>query len=339
MRPRTTLCSQFAYSMLAARCDLIIVVGLAIGLASNAGVSAQAVPPAAIDQFQEVVGNRVEAVTILGCDYGEASGLYSFRGGRVANLSISKIGGGGDVSEARPLGSGELTWAPVLLGNLGYISAKNQFESGVLEGNEMRFDTVGVQGGFGGRLYLTRGLSLAPTISGIYGHSENEFIPHNSFGEGISSAASGKYVDWKLDTWSVVPGVELNYNFSWNRIRFELGSRYEFFHTETFESSSPFVVVNGDSQTWENKMDVDAPLGLKLLGRELHTGGFVSRTELFGGIAQGLNANHVYTFNTRLVADLLGAVWKVRWLGVGFTYFLADRFNGWSAGIDMKFRF
>jgi hypothetical protein len=146
-------------------------------------------------------------------------------------------------------------------------------------------------------------------------------------------------VDWKIDTWSVVPGCELNYAFSWNRILFELGSRYEFFHTETFESSTPFVEVEGDSQTWENKMDVDAPLGLKLFGRELHAGGFVSRTELFGGIAQGVNANHVYTFNTRLVVDLLGAVWKVRWFGAGFTYFLADHFDGWSAGIDMRFRF
>jgi hypothetical protein len=84
---------------------------------------------------------------------------------------------------------------------------------------------------------------------------------------------------------------------------------------------------------------VDAPLGLKLLGRELHTGGFASRTELFGGAAEGLNANHLYTFNGRLVLDLLGAVWKVRWVGLGFTYFLTDHFSGWSAGVDMRFRF
>jgi hypothetical protein len=316
----------------------LIPSGLITGLAA-ATVAAQGVPPAAIDQFQQVVGNRVEAVTILGGDYGAAGGLYTFRGGRVADLSVSKIGGGGDVAEKRPLGIGDLEWAPVLLGNLGYISAKNEFESGVLQGNELRFDTLAVQGGFGARFYFTEGLSLAPTIGGIYGYTENEFLANNAFGQAIKSAASGQYVDWDIDTWSVVPGVELKYTFAWKRIAFELDSRYEYFHTETFDSTSPLIKVQGDSQTWENKLDVDAPLGLKFLGRELHTGGFVSRTELFGGAAEGLDANHLYTFNGRLVLDLLGAVWKVRWVGLGFTYFLADQFSGWSAGVDLKFRF
>jgi hypothetical protein len=161
----------------------------------------------------------------------------------------------------------------------------------------MQFNTLGVEAGLGARFYLTEKLSLAPTIAGIYGHTENEFIAHNTFGQAIKEAATGQYVDWNIDTWSVVPGLELKYSLSWNRTAFEFSSRYDFFHTESFESSSPVVTVKGDSQTWENKLDVDAPLGLTFLGRELHTGGFVSRTELFGGIAEGLNANHIYSFN------------------------------------------
>jgi len=47
----------------------------------------------------------------------------------------------------------------------------------------------------------------------------------------------------------------------------------------------------------ENKLDVGVPLGWKLFDQELHTGGFFSRTELFGNAAEGLNENHIYTVN------------------------------------------
>jgi Solitary outer membrane autotransporter beta-barrel domain len=292
-----------------------------------------------MEQLEDVVGDRVEAVTILGGDYGAAGGLYAFRGGKVANVSVSKFGGNGDVASPRPLGIGTLTWAPVLQGNLGFISADNRFESGFLDGNEMQFDTLAVQGGGGARFYITDHISLAPLVSGIYGHTENEFVAHNAVGQAVKTAATGRLVDWEIDTWSFLPGAEFKYDWAWRRTVFQFGSRYNFIHTESFHSSSPLVEVRGDSHTWENKLDVDVPLGWKVFGRELRTGGFVSRTELSGGIAEGLNANHFYTFNGRLVVDLLGAVWKVRWLGLGSSYFLADHFSGWTAGLDVRFQF
>jgi hypothetical protein len=40
-----------------------------------------------------------------------------------------------------------------------------------------------------------------------------------------------------------------------------------------------------------------------------------------------------------LVLDLLGKVWKVRWLGIGYSYFWGDHFNGWSVGVDLRLKF
>jgi len=87
-------------------------------------------PPDALQQFQEVVGNRIEAVNILGGDYAAMGGIYTFRGGSIADLSISKIGGSGDVASAKPLGIGSLQWAPVLQGNLGMVTAENECKTG-----------------------------------------------------------------------------------------------------------------------------------------------------------------------------------------------------------------
>jgi hypothetical protein len=88
-----------------------------------------------------------------------------------------------------------------------------------------------------------------------------------------------------------------------------------------------------------NKLDVDVPLGLKILGRELHTGGFVSRTEVFGDAAHGLNTDYAYTANGRLVFDFLGKLWKLKWFGLGASYFWGHDLGGWSAGVDMRFQF
>jgi len=94
-----------------------------------------------------------------------------------------------------------------------------------------------------------------------------------------------------------------------------------------------------DGNPWANKLDVDVPLGLKILGHELHTGGFFSRTEVFGDAARGLNTEYVYTAKARLVLDFLGKLWKVKWLGLGVSYFWGHEFSGWSAGLDMRFQF
>ena len=296
-------------------------------------------PPDALQQFQTVVGNRVEAVNILAGDHTAAGGIYTFRGGSLAELSITKLGGGGEVASLQPLGLGSLQWAPVLLGNVGKVSAENTFKTGYLAGNQMTYDTLAVQAGGGAAFYFTDHLSLTPTISGIYGNVENAFHPQNANGDYLEAVGHGTLVNWTMDTWSVVPALELAYEWKWRRTTFQFSSQYTFFHTESFQSSSPILDINGDSSTWANKLDVDVPLGLKVFGRELHSGGFFSRTEVFGNAAGGLNTDHIYTVNGRLVLDFLGKIWKVKWLGLGASYFWGKDMGGWTAGVDLCFQF
>src|SRR5258708_4000504 len=253
----------------------VIRVFHASPLLANVAVPAFAqpvVPPQAIAQFQQVVGNRAEAAIILGGDYGATGGIYTFRGGRVAELSVAKLGGGGNVSSPRPLGMGDIQWAAVLQGNLGHFTADNDFSDGYLQGNRLSYDVLAVQGGFGARFYFNDHFSLAPTISGIYGHTENEFKARNALGEAVKAAASGTFVDWTIDTWSVQPGLDLDYGWLWGRTTFDFSSRYNYFYTESFNSSSPVVCVSGGAQTWQNKLDAGVPLGWKVIGRQFHHG-------------------------------------------------------------------
>jgi hypothetical protein len=136
-----------------------------------------------------------------------------------------------------------------------------------------------------------------------------------------------------------VPGLELQYALTQGRTTFTYDSRFTYFHTKNYTSTSTLVKVTGDSRTWTNLIDVDVPLGTKLYGRELHTGGFFSRTEIAGGAAQGMNENHIYTTNGRLVLDIPDRTWHVRWIGLGVSYFWGSHFDGWSVGADMRFQF
>jgi len=71
----------------------------------------------------------------------------------------------------------------------------------------------------------------------------------------------------------------------------------------------------------------------------MRTGGFFSRTELYGDLEHGLNTDHVYEIHGRLVLDFLSQLWIVKWIGVGGSYLWGSNFNGWSVGADVELKF
>ena len=147
-------------------------------------------------------------------------------------------------------------------------------------------------------------------------------------------------VDYNVDTWTIRPAADFQYVYTWRRTIFTLNSDPAYFHTESFNASNPNMNVNGNSETWMNKIDVDVPLGKDLWGHELRTGGYFSRTEFYGDIQNGLNLNHLYEIHGRLVLDYLNQLWKVQWIGIGCSYLWGNGgFTGYSIGLDIAFQF
>src|ERR1017187_7706939 len=197
-----------AFTARLAACRHVLLALLLIVLLPAAACAQPVLPPDLVQQIQQVVGDRIEAVSILAGDYAAAGGIYTFRGGTLADLSITKVGGGGEVASPKPLGLGSLEWAPVLLGNVGLVSANNTFQTGYLAGNQMTVDTLAIEAGFGVAIFFTEHLSLSPTLSGIYGRVQNSFDAQNANGELVASVGGGTVVDWTLDTWSLVPALD-----------------------------------------------------------------------------------------------------------------------------------
>ena len=293
-------------------------------------------------QFNNVVGSRVETLTILGGDYGVSGGSFkSFRdpNGKT-ELSLNKFGGYGDIGDPQPIGNTGIGFQPRLQGEMGYSEAKKVYTSGDLQGDVTKYKTFAIQFGGGGRFWFGDHFSVAPTFMGMYGHSKNIYTANNPDTLALAPEADSLgYINWTADTWTVRPAGNIQYVYTWHRTIFTLSSDYTYYHTESFHTSTSLLKINGDSETWKNQIDVDVPLGKMLWGHELRTGGYFNRQELFDGIKSGMGTDHLYEIHPRLVLDFLGELWKVQWIGIGGSYMWGGPISGWSFGADIAFRF
>jgi hypothetical protein len=312
-------------------------IAFTASLAGITGVFAQAsnaVPSANL----ALGGDRIESLVVLGVDNAASGGLYSFRNSTPFDLKVSKLGGSGDIGDPRPLGVGGLTWNPTVGGNIGGIEGENNAshaQGPLAFSASMR----GVEFGGGVRIWFNDRFSTALNVSGIYSRAEGSFAGFTSAAQPapVPLPATGAF-DWSLDTWSVAPGADLKYYWRFSRAELFFRSTFTYFHTESFNASSPLINLSGDSETWENRLDLDIPLGKYLFGRELHTGGHIDHTGLFGSVRDGLNTNHLYMVNGRLVVDMTESYPWLTWLGVGLTYTWSGNLSGWSVGIDARLK-
>ncbi|HTL57129.1 MAG TPA: hypothetical protein VL361_15715 [Candidatus Limnocylindrales bacterium] len=302
--------------------------------------------PEVVSQFNRSVTLSIDATTVLAGDNAFGGGSFWASTSRAdADLNVSKFGGSGDVGDPRPLGLLGIQWQPRLQGSMGYLTYKNDFKAAPLSGDENKYTTYAVDFGGGARFWFDDHLSLAPTISGIYGHTKNEYSAFSSLSRANYAAADqAGLINWDVDTWTIVPATELSYQWTWRRVTFTASSSFNYFHTEDFHSSSSKVSIKSDSETWENKFDVDVPIGATLLSREVHVGGYYSWTGFYGDLREGfsesqLKVNGVNEIHGRVVLDVLNKLRKLKWLGVGGSYFWGDQFTGWSIGVDASFKF
>jgi hypothetical protein len=304
------------------------------------------ITPDQANEIRNAIGNRVEALAILAGDYGITGGDFrttgKFQGGESidAEMLVTKLGGAGDFGMPRPVGNLGVGWQGRLQGNMGYIEATNHLHSPLLEGDVNTFKEYAVEFGGGARLWVSDGLSLAPTVLGMYGHTVNAYTANSPFMQAnLVRAIDMGLVNWSIDTWTLRTALNIQYLITWDRTRIKLSSEPTYYHTESFNSSNAHVSLTGDSQSIATTVDIDIPLGVELFGHELRSGGELARTDFFGNLRTGLNVDHIDEIKGRVVLDFLNELWKVQWIGVSASYAWGTSFTGWTAGLDVVFRF
>ncbi len=304
------------------------------------------VTPSQASQLRDAIGGRIEALTILGGDYGIAAanfrstGKFSFGETSDATLAVTKLGGSGDFGDPQPLGSLPVGWQPRLQGNMGWLDGTQHLHSSLVEGDTTAIKAYGIEFGGGARLWVNERLSFAPTLMGLYGHMSETYTANSAFMRAnLDTATRLGLVDWDVDTWTFITGVDIQYLITWDRTIITLSSNPVYYHTESFAGSTGHPQVNGDSETWANIVDVDIPTGVQLYGHELRTGGYYRWTGLYDGISNGLHESSLNEVHGRLVLDFLNQLWKVQWIGLGASYLWGGHITGWTVGADVVFRF
>ena len=320
---------------------------IAAALAALAPLCAECqITPEQASQLRDATGDRVEALTILGGDYGIAgasfrsTGKFSFGESADASIAVTKLGGSGDIGDPQPLGSLAVGWQPRVQGNMGSLDGTQTLHSSLVEGDVTEIRTYGIEFGGGARFWVTDRLSFTPTVMGLYGRSSESYTANSAFMRAnLDKARELGLVDWEADTWTVITGVDIEYVMRWDRTIVSLSSLPVYYRTETFQSSNTHVNIRGDSGSWSNTIDVDIPLGMQFYGHELRSGGYYRWIGFYGDLKDGFQRSNLNEIHGRVALDFLNQLWKVQWIGIGASYLWGPNITGWSAGLDVVFRF
>lgn len=319
----------------------------ALLLLSGIPVAAQAqISPVQETQIQNTIGARVEALTILGGDFGLSDGTFHSSSARRSGppsgveTGVTKLGGDGEIGDPMPLGDLNVGWQPRIQGNMGWLESTSYPRSPEQLGDSSMLETFAMEFGGGARFWTSRSLSFAPTVMVLYGRTDDTYSAQSAFGrQNLAQLRQLGVVDWSIDTWTVRPALNIQYVVALDRALITLSSDPTGFFTHGFNRSNIHVTVGGDSGYVTNKIDLDIPLDIELDGHELRSGGYLSRTDLLGDLQKGLDVQHLYELHGRIVLDFLNQLWKVQWLGLGASYIWGTNISGWTVGADVTFRF
>ena len=297
----------------------------------------QSLPPGALQQLDTAIGQRVEATAVLGTqNIASRAGLgWSLNG---ADGSIYKIPWNFQLRDPAALGDSGMTWAPVIDGGLGYGWFVNHFQNNVLSGNESDFRTVALGLGVGPRFYFgDSGFSVLPAFGLLYAYTDNDFKAHTPLGQQV--VADGQYVNWNVQTISLVPSFEVQYKKRFGPWTPKVTSAFAYYNTQPISRSTDALSFRSNSTVWANKMDLDYLTAWKLYDCPVHFGGDVGRTDLFQGLRGALGTDHYYETDGRMTLDVLGRFWKVKSVGLSGGYFWCGAFNGYSIGLEGSLKF
>jgi hypothetical protein len=305
---------------------------LFVGLAVRAQM-----PPGAVQQLDTAIGQRVEATAVLGTQsIASRAGLgWSLNG---ADGSIYKIPWETEWQDPQPLGDSGLLWAPVFEGGVGCGWFANHFNNNALTGNESDFRTVALSLGVGPRFYFgDSGFSVLPAFSLLYAYTDNDFDAHNALGQQV--VADGRYVNWNVQTISLVPSFELQYKKTFGRWTPKVTSAFACYNTQPISRSTDALSFRSDSKVWANKFDLDYLTAWKVRDCPVHFGGDAGRTDLYQGLRGALGTDHYYETDGRVTLDVLGKLWKVKSVGLSGGYFWCGAFSGYSVGLEGSVKF
>jgi hypothetical protein len=238
------------------------------------------------------------------------------------------------------LGDTSVGWQPRVLGSAGYLESTEHIATPLLAGDISKTYASSVEFGGGARFWMDDHLSFAPSVMLLYGHTAESYTANSTYAQAnLGTLKQLGLIDWNVDTLSLRPALNAQYVQPIDRTLLTLSIDGAAFLTHSISGANERIEVAGDSGFLTYKADIDIPLGVAIDGHEVRSGGYISHTQLFGQLEEGLAVDHLNEVHARFVLDFLNEVWKVQWIGIGASYVWGPEFAGWTVGADISFRF
>jgi hypothetical protein len=180
---------------------------------------------------------------------------------------------------------------------------------------------------------------VLPAFGLLYAYTENDFDAATETGRAIERSVDGRLVNWHTHTLTFIPSLEVRYRPTFGRVTLELTSTFTYFATIPVARSTDAYSFTGESQIWNNRLEVYVVTPWAIAGWPVVTGAFIDRGELFGGIRDSLKADHFYSTGAHVALDPRGRLWKLTRIGLAGSYFWSSAFSGWTLGIDWNVAF
>lgn len=240
-----------------ARASVVLALVCVLGSRAEAQIS-----PEQVREIRASLADRIEALTILGGDFGFSGARLTVAGevfpGERADekLSGAKFGGAGDIGAPRPLADSDIGWQGRLQGDMGHLDWTDDLRSSLLSGDRSKFSASAIEFGGGARFWFGDSLSLAPSLMGVYGHVSNEYDARSGFARSnFERLRQLGLIDWQVDVWSLRPAVNIQYLATVDRAVVTLSSDLTYFYTQGFAKSNSHVEIGAHSGFVTNKVE------------------------------------------------------------------------------------
>jgi Solitary outer membrane autotransporter beta-barrel domain len=229
-------------------------------------------------------------------------------------------------------------YAPFMSGSFGYFEDTEQ----VLLGNppdESHFKAFSISLGAGIKLELIKKyLWLIPEIDLIYGQTWNEHQYNSVISNTIiKPVLDGILFNWKVDTWTYAPALQLAFEHPVRVVTFGLDTKFTYLDIRTIKTDYPEQEVRSGSSLWRNRLRFEFPLGISAFDLPLSLRGDFSRVDMAGDVAKPLKESFFYEVGSELAFDTAKSVSWLKSLSIGGSYTFSSRITGWSIRLGYKF--
>lgn len=292
-------------------------------------VKAQLDPDSIRTLNNNLANDAVSAVEVFSAGNTIATGTFDYDNPGSSDVKFSTF----KLPLSYAFGSPTNRFRPLVGAYVGYFDLSQDVTGFGPPTGELRVRSWTATAGGGVECRINDWLSVSPRLMLAYSHvweNYNRDVPPGD-------PTTGLLFDWDADALTLLPSLEVNAAWTFDRWVLGVNSRYTFIRVLGLHDSSPLIDLDSASQVWRNEVSARYRSPWKLFSMPVDLFSLFARYDLAGQIRHSDFVEHFYEM--RLGASLFVPKWvkPIRELSLSGAYYFEGPFTGYSVGLALDF--